>query len=106
MTGSVYAEAESPQCTGTELMVSKNSAGMTTKVPDEIKNRVSMYLRDKTHRENAKREMVVTILDYAGQSVFYATHQMCMSKAGFLCLMLPSHWKIKLLPCSVSKKEK
>ena len=86
MTGTVYAEAETPQGTVSESLVCKNSDKMTyqiTKVPDHIKNRVSMYLRDKTYRQNAKGEMVVTILDYAGQHVFYATHQMCMSKAGF-----------------------
>ena len=84
MTRSV--ETESPQCTVSESLVCKNSDKMTdqvTKVPDHIKTRVSRCLRDKTYRQNAKGEMVVTILDYAGQHVFYATHQMCMSKAGF-----------------------
>ena len=84
MTRSV--ETESPQCTVSESLVCKNSDKITdqvTKVPNHIKTRVSRYLRDKTYRQNAKGEMVVTILDYAGQHVFYATHQMCMSKAGF-----------------------
>ena len=52
-------------------------------LPENVKKRVTKFLRDKESLKNVQKEMVVTVLDYAGQHVFYATHHMCLSKAGF-----------------------
>ena len=54
-----------------------------TTLPETVKKRVSKFLRDKESLEKAQKEMMVTVLDYAGQHVFYATHHLCLSKAGF-----------------------
>ena len=51
--------------------------------PMQWKKRVSKFLRDKESLKKAQNEMMVTVLDYAGQHVFYATHHLCLSKAGF-----------------------
>ena len=55
----------------------------TVTLPVNVKKGVSKLLRDKTSLEKAHKEMMVTVLDYAGQHVFYATHHLCLSKAGF-----------------------
>ena len=47
------------------------------------KKRVSKFLRDKESLKKAQNEIMATVLDYAGQHVFYATHHLCLSKAGF-----------------------
>ena len=51
--------------------------------PMHWKKRVSKFLRDKESLKKAQNEMMATVLDYAGQHVFYATHHLCLSKAGF-----------------------
>ena len=51
--------------------------------PMQWKKRVSKFLRDEESLKEAQNEMMVTVLDYAGQHVFYATHHLCLSKAGF-----------------------
>ena len=55
----------------------------TAKIPENVKARVSKFLRNKESLEKAQKEMVVTVVDYAGQHVFYATHHLCLTKAGF-----------------------
>ena len=55
----------------------------TVTLPENVKKGVSKFLRDKKSLEKAQKEMMVTVLDYAGQHVFYATHHLCLSKAGF-----------------------
>ena len=52
-------------------------------IPDTVKDKVSWFLRNRDSRDGAKQELVVTVLDYAGQSVFYATHQICLAKDSF-----------------------
>jgi hypothetical protein len=52
-------------------------------VPENVKKEVTKCLRDKKRLEKMQQEIVVTVLDYAGQHVFYATHHMCLSKTGF-----------------------
>ena len=59
------------------------TAGQTPTIPEHIKKAVSDFLRNKKSRETAKNEIAVTVLDYAGQNVFYATHYLVLSKAGF-----------------------
>ena len=61
----------------------KTKAKTQAALPLPVKKRVTKFLRDKESLEKAQKEMVVTVLDYAGQHVFYATHHMCLSKAGF-----------------------
>ena len=55
----------------------------TVRVPENMKKRVSKFLRNKESLKKAQNELVATVLDYAGQHVFYATHHLCLSKAGF-----------------------
>ena len=55
----------------------------TVRLPENVQKGVSKFLRDKESLEKAQKEMMVTVLDYAGQHVFYATHHLCLSKAGF-----------------------
>ena len=52
-------------------------------LPANIKQRVSDLLRNKTSLRKAQQEIFVTILDYAGQNVFYATHRLLMAKTSF-----------------------
>ena len=61
----------------------KTRAKTQVALPLPVKKRVTKFLRDKESLKNAQKEMVVTVLDCAGQHVFYATHHMCLSKAGF-----------------------
>ena len=58
-----------------------------TAVPEHIKRSVSRSLRDPTSRQEAKNEIMATVLDYAGQNVFYITHRLVMSKAGFMYIV-------------------
>ena len=53
------------------------------RLPENVKERVSKFLRNKKSLEKVHKEMMATVLDYAGQHVFYATHHLCLSKAGF-----------------------
>ena len=52
------------------------------KLPETVKKRLSKFLRDKESLKKAQKEIMATILDYAGHPVFYATHYLCLSKAG------------------------
>ena len=61
----------------------KTNMDTRAKLPESVKKRVSNFLRDKEALMKAQKEMMVTVLDYAGQHVFYATHHLCLSKAGF-----------------------
>ena len=61
----------------------ETSADTTVTLPENVKKGVSKLLRDKKSLEKAQKEMMVTVSDYAGQHVFYATHHICLSKAGF-----------------------
>ena len=58
---------------------SKTQAAM----PQSVKQRVTKFLRDRESLKKAQNELMATVLDYAGQHVFYATHQLCLSKASF-----------------------
>ena len=55
----------------------------TGRLPENVQKGVTKFLRDKESLKKAQKEMMVTVLDYAGQHVFYATHHLCLSKAGF-----------------------
>ena len=55
----------------------------TVRLPENVQKGVTKFLRDKESLKKAQKEMMVTVLDYAGQHVFYATHHLCLSKAGF-----------------------
>ena len=59
----------------------------TTTVPQHIQERVSKSLRDRKSRQKAKKEIMLTLLDYAGQNVFYVTHHLIMSKAAFMYIV-------------------
>jgi hypothetical protein len=52
-------------------------------IPEDVKDRLSEFLRNKKALDKAQKEMMITILDYAGQHVCYATHQTYISKASF-----------------------
>ena len=66
------------------LNVDESSTENTTTLPQHIQERVSKSLRDPSSRQKAKKEIMLTVLDYAGQNVFYVTHHLIMSKAGFM----------------------
>ena len=55
----------------------------TVRLPENVQKGVTKFLRDKESLKKAQKEMMVTVLEYAGQHVFYATHHLCLSKAGF-----------------------
>ena len=59
----------------------------TTILPQHIQERVSKNLRDRKSHQKAKKEIMITVLDYAGQNVFYVTHHLIMSKAGFMYIV-------------------
>ncbi|XP_062506180.1 uncharacterized protein LOC134182756 [Corticium candelabrum] len=64
--------------------VDDSSTENTTTLPQHLKESVSKSLRDPKSRQKAKKEIMLTVLDYAGQNVFYVTHHLFMSKAGFM----------------------
>ena len=61
----------------------KKKKTQVASLPLSVKKRVTEFLKDKESLQKAEKEMMVTVLDYAGQHVFYATHHLCLSKAGF-----------------------
>ena len=65
------------------LGVEVKSISSPPSIPESTKKRVTEMLRSRESRDKVKNEMIVTVLDYAGQNVFYATHQLCLSKEGF-----------------------
>ena len=69
------------------LNVDESSTENTTTLPQHIQERVSKSLRDPSSRQKAKKEIMLTVLDYAGQNVFYVTHHLIMSKAGFMYIV-------------------
>ena len=69
------------------LNVDESSTENTTTLPQHIQERVSKSLRDRNSRQKAKKEIMLTVLDYAGQNVFYVTHHLIMSKAGFMYIV-------------------
>ena len=69
------------------LNVDESSTENTTTLPQHIQERVAKSLRDPSSRQKAKKEIVLTVLDYAGQNVFYVTHHLIMSKAGFVYIV-------------------
>ena len=64
--------------------VADSSTENTTTLPRHIQESISKNIRDPKSRQKAKKEIVLTVLDYAGQNVFYVTHHLFMSKAGFM----------------------
>ena len=77
--------AKKKQCATAKTIPKQRSetAGRTPTIPKHITKSVSGLLRNRKSRQSAKDEMIVTVLDYAGQNVFYATHYLVLSKAGF-----------------------
>ena len=69
------------------LNVDESSTENTTTLPQHIQERVSKSLRDPSSRQKAKKEIMLTVLDYAGQNVFYVTHHLIMSKAAFMYIV-------------------
>ena len=63
------------------------SSENTTTLPQHIQEKVSKNLRDRKSHQKAKKEIMITVLDYAGQNVFYVTHHLIMSKAGFMYIV-------------------
>ena len=61
----------------------ETQADTIKELPGNVKKRVTQFLRNKESLEKAQKEKLLTVLDYAGQHVFYATHHMCLSKTGF-----------------------
>ncbi|XP_062512444.1 uncharacterized protein LOC134188264 [Corticium candelabrum] len=76
----------------------------TTTLPQHIQERVSKILRDRKSHQKAKKEIMLTVLDYAGQNVFYVTHHLIMSKASFMYIVfnasLPMDGKTPCQFCS------
>ena len=64
--------------------VADSSTENTTTLPQHIQESISKNIRDPKSRQKAKKEIMLTVLDYAGQNVFYVTHHLFMSKAGFM----------------------
>ncbi|XP_062504591.1 uncharacterized protein LOC134181346 isoform X1 [Corticium candelabrum] len=77
----------------------------TTIVPERIKKDVSMSLRDPSSRQKAKNEIMVTMLDYAGQNVFYITHHLVMSKSGFAYIVFDASKPMDAKTLSVFRSE-
>ena len=84
--------AELPEYKSSQLQVTHqtDSLGLAVKsspspsiIPEFTKKTVQEMLRNRESLDKVMNEMIVTILDYAGQNVFYATHQLCLSKEGF-----------------------
>jgi ankyrin repeat protein len=71
------------------------ATGPSNTIPEHIRKSVSDYLRNKKSRETAKNEIAVTVLDYAGQNVFYATHYLVLSKAGFYYVVFDASQPLK-----------
>ena len=53
-------------------------------LPQHLKESVTKSLRDTKSCQKAKKQIMLTVFDYAGQNVFYVTHHLFMSKAGFM----------------------
>ena len=70
-------------------------------IPESTKKRVVKMLRSPESRNKVKNEMIVTILDYAGQNVFYATHQLCLSKEGFYYVVFDASLQLDAITPSV-----
>ena len=80
------APAALPPCDVSATTLSQSMEMMTetrVRVPENIKKQVSGFLKNKEFLEKAQKEMMVTLLDYAGQPVLYNTLHLCMSKSGF-----------------------
>jgi hypothetical protein len=68
---------------GTDSSIQKNTVFQPSVLPANIKQGVTGLLRNKPALRKAEKELFVTILDYAGQHVFYATHRLLMAKRSF-----------------------
>lgn len=77
------ADVERTPDTSGELQSTDHKASRLRNVPKKIKERVTDCLKDRKSIRNAKKEKVVTIVDYAGQNVFYATHRLFFAKDSF-----------------------
>ena len=84
------AKASSSQSEETLLYNVDDPSENKTTLPQHIQENISKSLRDPKTRQRAKKEIILTVLDYAGQNVFYITHHLVMSKAGFMYVVFDS----------------
>ena len=94
------------QCSGSAA-ASVNSESKTDEskdIPEGIKRRVTDYLRNSESLRKAKDEIMVTILDYAGQHVFYTTHQLFLSRAAFYYVVFDASQPLGSQTASVFRK--
>ena len=77
------------------------SSSSLPSIPESTKKRVTEMLRNRETRAKVKDEMIVTVLDYAGQNVFYATHQLCLSKEGFYYVVFNASLSLDAITPSV-----
>ena len=75
-------------------------------IPESTKQKVVEMLRSREICDKVKNEMIVTVLDYAGQNVFYATHQLCMSKEGFYYVVFNALLQLDAVTPSVFRLKK
>ena len=101
---------ELPEYKSCELQVTHqtDSLGLAVKsspgpsiIPEFTKKRVKEMLRNREILDKVMNEMIVTVLDYAGQNVFYATHQLCLSKEGFYYIVFNSSLRLDVVTPSL-----
>ena len=94
------------QCSGSAAasVNSESKADESKDIPKGIKRRVTDYLRNSESLRKAKDEIMVTILDYAGQHVFYTTHQLFLSRAAFYYVVFDASQPLGSQTASVFRK--
>ena len=94
------------QCSGSAAAYvnSESKADESKDIPESIKRRVINYLRNSESLQKAKDEIMVTILDYAGQHVFYTTHQLFLSRAAFYYVVFDASQPLGSQTASVFRK--
>ena len=94
------------QCSGSAAVSgnSESKANESKDIPEGIKRRVTDYLRNSESLRKAKDEIMVTILDYAGQHVFYTTHQLFLSRAAFYYVVFDASQPLGSQTASVFRK--
>ena len=94
------------QCSGSAAasVNSESKADESKDIPEGIKRRVTDYLRNSESLRKAKDEIMVTILDYAGQHVFYTTHQLFLSRAAFYYVVFDASQPLGSQTASVFRK--
>ena len=94
------------QCSGSAAasVNSESKANESKDIPEGIKRSVTDYLRNSESLRKAKDEIMVTILDYAGQHVFYTTHHLFLSRAAFYYVVFDASQPLDSQTASVFRK--